>query len=84
MTLGAKRGRRPKQSIPDEMDNEMDKKVEAGEGTKQESFPVILLRNYAKLSDGVKHFAGEGLSLPIEEAKKIMDLGIAKRNDPLF
>ncbi len=45
---------------------------------------VRLLRNYRPEGEGTeKRSTGEELELPIREAKRVIGLGIAERNDPL-
>ena len=48
------------------------------------SLPVRLLRNYRPDGDTTeKQAAGKELELPIKEARRVIGLGIAERNDPL-
>lgn len=52
--------------------------------TESKTLEVRLLRNYRPEGEGTgKQPAGEELELPIGEAKRIIGLGIAERNDPL-
>lgn len=46
-------------------------------------FPVKLLRGYWPLDGRGKVAAGSTLSLPVEEARGLVEAEIAKRNDPI-
>ena len=43
--------------------------------------PVLLLRGYVPESGGGKQLAGSLVNLPVEEARKVVKLGIAERAD---
>lgn len=52
--------------------------------TENKTLAVRLLRNYRAEGEGTeKRSPGEELELPIREAKRVIELGIAERNDPL-
>lgn len=48
-----------------------------------EMFPVKLLTGYVPLAGGDKLPAGSEIELPADEAKAIINAGLAVRNDPL-
>ena len=47
------------------------------------TFPVKLLRNYRPADGEDKLLAGTEVSLPVDEAKKLIANNIAVRNDPI-
>ncbi len=61
----------------------MDDNHETAEAAAVERFPVKLLTGYVPLAGGDKLPAGSEVDLPADEAKGIINAGLAVRNDPL-
>lgn len=57
--------------------------LEAAEPETVGTFPVRLLTGYVPLAGGEKLAKGSEVDLPADEAKAIINAGLAVRNDPL-